>query len=178
MDGWQAVPGEDPDGDLTSHVTLDGAVVWSHESGIAVLQVHEVRFLLKGRVEQVGQEDYRRRPLPGLGERARVHASLYVMPGGEYDPFDDAGVTSPDVARDWRVDSVSIERRAMNGPDCGAVTRVEPVERMRCWDDEAPGVEYLLDVPPMVRGTPERLRVRGETMATVASSVPVSDLLP
>src|SRR4051794_1917061 len=112
VDGWQVVPGKDPDGFTTAHVILDGAVVWRHGSALAVLQVHDTRFVLKGRVERVGVEDSRRLALPSIDERARVHATLYVMPGGEYEPLGYPGMTPPDVERDWSVNELFIETRA------------------------------------------------------------------
>ena len=148
VDGWEAVPGQDPDGFSTAHVILDGAVVWRHESAIAVLQVYDTRFVLKGRVQQVGVEDFERLALPSMDERARVHAALYVMPVHEYDSFGYPGTTPPDVTRDWRVNGIFIEARARQGSACGDVTHVEPLDRMRCWDDEALGGEYLLDLVP------------------------------
>jgi hypothetical protein len=152
VDGWEAVPGKDPDGFSTAHVILDGSVVWRYKSALAVLQVHDTRFVLKGRVEQVGVEDFERLALPPMDERARVHASLYVMPGGEYELSGYPGMTPPDVARDWRVNGIFIEGRATEGSDCGDVTHVEPLERMRCCDDEALGGEYLLDLVPHSAG--------------------------
>ena len=152
VDGWEAVPGQDPDGFTTAHVILDGAVVWRHESAIAVLQVRDTRFVLKGRVEQVGVEDFERLALPPMDERARVHAALYVMPGGEYEPLGYPGMAPPDVARDWSVNGVFVEARARKGMGCGDVMHVEPLDRMRCWDDEALGGEYLLDLVPHSAG--------------------------
>jgi hypothetical protein len=146
VDGWEVVPGKDPDGFTTAHVVLDGAVVWRYQSAVAVLGVHDTRFVLKGRVQQVGVEDFERLPLPPIDERARVHASLYVMPVHEYDPFGYPGTTPPDVRRDWRVNGIFIEARARKGSACGDVTHVVPLDRMRCWDDEALGGEYLLDL--------------------------------
>jgi hypothetical protein len=116
------------------------------------LQVHDTRFVLKGRVRRVGVEDFERLPLPPTDERARVHAALYVMPVHEYDSFGYPGTTPPDVTRDWRVSGIFMEGRARKGSACGDVNDVEPLERMRCCDDEALGGEYLLDLVPHSAG--------------------------
>jgi hypothetical protein len=143
----EEVPAEDPDGSSTAHSMLDGALIWREGDRAGVLRVHDMHLVVKGIVEQVSPETFRRRPLdlPPVGRRMRVHAGLYVMPAHEAELDSDGESSPPDVLRDWLVRAVHFERR---GPRC-EVMSIETLDRMRALDDEALGGEYLLALSPM-----------------------------
>jgi hypothetical protein len=145
FDLCEEVPGEDPDGIATAHAVLDGVLTWRGADRVGVLRVGDVQFVVKGVVEQVAVETFERRPLelPAVGERMRVHAALYVMPAHEADLDWNDGAASPDVQRDWLVQSVVFERRGR-----GNVVSVETLDRMQAWEDEGSGGEYQLDLSP------------------------------
>jgi hypothetical protein len=111
------------------------------------MRVLDMHFVVKGIVEQVALETFRRRPLdvPAVGKRMRVHAGLYVMPAHEVEFDSDGGSSPPDVVRDWLVHAVQVERR---GPRC-EVMSVETLDRMQARDHEARGGQYLLELSPM-----------------------------
>lgn len=127
---------------------MDGVLVWREGDHVGVLQVHDMRIVVKGFVDEVALETFRRRPLdlPAVGQRIRVHAILYIMPAHEADLDGDGAC--PAVVRDWRVHAVHIERHAQ-----GSVVSVETLDRMDAWTDEVwgddpCGGEYLLDLSP------------------------------
>ena len=147
-----ARPGKDPDGFSTAQTVLDGVVVWRDGTKNGVLRVDGTLFLIRGTLVLVAPPDQYERvpvPLPEAGSRARLPGYLYVMPAHEHDLYYGAASAPSDVRRDWMVNAVLLERRALNGRECGEVTSVDPLEVMDCWADEAPGGTYLLDLSPV-----------------------------
>jgi hypothetical protein len=146
FDLCEDVQDDDPDGDSTAHALLDGLLIWRRADHVGVLRVDDMHFVIKGIIEPVALETFKRRPLdlPPVGQRMRVHAVLYVMPAHEADLESTGDAPPPNVLRDWLVQSVMIERR------CGGhVASVEALDRMQAWEDEGCGGEYLLDLSPL-----------------------------
>ncbi|MDQ1720123.1 MAG: hypothetical protein QOE89_4076 [Pseudonocardiales bacterium] len=85
----------------------------------------------------------------GVGDRVRAQCGLAVVPEYEWLAFG-----HPNVRRDWRVDGIMIERRAIEWRDDmgypGEVLDLHELHQIRRWSDEIAGRRstYLLDVSP------------------------------
>lgn len=149
-DGVEALAGNDPDGEASSHSALTGTCVWADGPGVVVLRTGE--FDVVAEVRSPGVE------LPEVGDRATVVASIEVMSLLDADAFG-----GPDVRRDWRVRGLRVERRALaDAPDpsgsvgssglveAGPIVRVDEINRMLRWADTSrrEHATYLLDLWP------------------------------
>ena len=129
---------------------LDGVVVWRDENRNGALRVNGTLFLIRGTVLLVAP------PISTSGSRfgfpkrePSTAARVSVRDAGhEHDLY--YGVSAPpDVRRDWIVNAVLLERRALDGRECGDVTSVDPLEVMNCWADGAHrnSPELLTEIP-------------------------------
>ncbi len=158
--GVTGLPGPDPDGFLTRHCEVAGAVEWTRAPSTVLLRVNGFRLIAEPsgvREVRVRDGEYaleRYLPdfwLPRVGSRVSVHCQLSVMADYEWDAFE-----FPDVRADWVVERIQVEHRVRKASGLGGqgvggrgeVIRVGDIQRMRRWADDKKDLvtRYLLDV--------------------------------
>jgi len=158
--GVQELSGNDPDGERTVHYEVTGTVEWGSEPSRVLLRVGEFHVLAEPNTfrevgDEGGLEPYS--PtfwVPAVGAQVALTCKLVVLASYESDS-ELLGFEEPDIRRDWLVKGVKVEHRPMvpisgrhapYGP--GAIGRVDDVDRMHRWADEAEHelVTYLVDL--------------------------------
>lgn len=113
--GVTGLPGPDPDGFLTRHCEVAGAVEWTRAPSTVLLRVNGFRLIAEPsgvREVRVRDGEYaleRYLPdfwLPRVGSRVSLHCQLSVMADYEWDAFE-----FPDVRADWVVERIQVEHR-------------------------------------------------------------------
>jgi hypothetical protein len=141
-EGLRQVEGPDPDGYESATYLLTGMPTWERpETWEWVIQ--------SGGIEVIAHLS-NMYPPPVLGKLVTVRCSLSVIPEYEWLEF---GL--PNVRRDWTVDAIRIQHRALELHEDGwhptHVVETEDLEEMHRWTDERAdhGSVYLLDLRPL-----------------------------
>ncbi len=162
-EGCVELAGPDPSGDRAPHYALSGTVEWGRETSSMLLRVGHFAVLAEpGSFRHVPgsspQDDVLERfsPdffVPATGTRVTVTCRLEVL--AAYETDEEFGV--PDIRRDWDVQQLRIQHRALvpvpgreRERRVGKVLHVEDIERMHRWADATGDgyVTYLLDLQP------------------------------
>lgn len=140
--------GDDPAGHASPHYDLTGTVEWAGDSDAVVLRADDLRVVAT--------------PRPGLGLRfPEVGRTVTVVATFEaMGLYDASAADAPDVRRDWLVEAIKVEHRALvptpgfpGQSEPGPIVRVDDIGRMLRWADASSKdhATYLLDLAPIPR---------------------------